>query len=68
MLRRQLGGLEFLSLGYGYVTDAWCPAAQYGTLRRRGVLCKRSCCSAASSAGAAQSGTSFPVGWSGHFS
>lgn len=43
MLRWQPGGLEFLSLGCSYITDAGCPAVGYLTLRRRAVLCKRPC-------------------------
>lgn len=34
MLRWQPGGLEFLSLGCSYLTDAGCPAVEYLALRR----------------------------------
>lgn len=43
MCRWQLGGLEFLILGHSYITDARCPAAEYLVLRRRAVLCNRTC-------------------------
>lgn len=67
VIRWQLGGLEFLSLGYGYIRDVRCPAVRCLTLRRRAMLCKRPCCFAGSPAGAALSGTSFLVGCLGHF-